>query len=155
MALCAQNQSPWGLATLNPQSTCHGPRAGPNLRRGVRAGSLRATEPTAREKTRGRKRKKCRSDKKNTCIHSIRTNRRLKKNDKKRKKHLPQGDDTSTVSAGTCRVGRGEHVEARSAISAPRGGPHLDLGRFRLKPGLNLTFPSLRRQGQHIYTNID
>ena len=31
---------------------------GPNLRRGVRAGSLRATEPRAREKTRGRKSKK-------------------------------------------------------------------------------------------------
>ena len=36
---------------------------GPNLRRGVRAGSLRATESTAREKTRGWKRKKCRSAK--------------------------------------------------------------------------------------------
>ena len=36
---------------------------GPNLRRGVRAGSLRATEPRTREKTRARKRKKCRSAK--------------------------------------------------------------------------------------------
>ena len=32
---------------------------GPHLRRGVRVGSLRAPEPRAREKTRGRKRKKC------------------------------------------------------------------------------------------------
>ena len=32
---------------------------GPHLRRGVRAGSLRAPEPRAREKTCGRKRKKC------------------------------------------------------------------------------------------------
>ena len=31
---------------------------GPHLRRGARAGSLRAPEPRAREKTRGRKRKK-------------------------------------------------------------------------------------------------
>ena len=34
---------------------------GPHLRPGVPAGSLRATEPEAREKTRGRKTKKCRS----------------------------------------------------------------------------------------------
>ena len=33
---------------------------GPHLRRGVWAGSLRASEPSAREKTRGQKRKKCR-----------------------------------------------------------------------------------------------
>ena len=51
----------------------------------------------------------------------------------KKRKHPPQGDDASTVSAGTCRVGRGEQGEARPAISAPRGGPHLDLGRLRLK----------------------
>ena len=31
MALRAGNHAPWGLATLNPQSTCHGPRPGPNL----------------------------------------------------------------------------------------------------------------------------
>ena len=43
------------------------------------------------------------------------------------KKHPPQGDYAYTVSAGTCRVGRGEQGEARPAISAPRGGPHLEL----------------------------
>ena len=64
MALRARNPSPRGLAILNPQSTCHGPRPGPKLARGVRAGSLRATEPRAREKTLGRKRKKCRNPKK-------------------------------------------------------------------------------------------
>ena len=58
MALRARNPSPSGLATLNPQSTCHGPRPGPKLAYGVRAGSLHATEPRARGKTRGRKRKK-------------------------------------------------------------------------------------------------
>ena len=58
----------------------------------------------------------------------------LGKNDKKkRKKHPPQGDDAGTVSAGTCRVGRGEQGEARPAIGGPRGGPHLDLERLRLK----------------------
>ena len=69
MALRARNHSTWGLVTMNPQSTRYGPRSGLNLRRGVRAGSLRATEPRAREKTRGRKRKmsKCQ---KNTFIHS-------------------------------------------------------------------------------------
>ena len=62
MALRARNPSPSGLATLNPQSTCHGPRPGPKLACGVRAGSLRATEPRARGKTLGRKRKRCRRD---------------------------------------------------------------------------------------------
>ena len=42
---------------FEPQSTCHEPRPGPKLACGVRAGSLRATEPRARGKTRGRKRK--------------------------------------------------------------------------------------------------
>ena len=31
MALRARNASPWLLATLSPQSTCHGPRPGPTL----------------------------------------------------------------------------------------------------------------------------
>ena len=70
MALRARNPSPWGLATLTPQSTCHGPRPRPKLARGVRAGSLRATEPRAREKSRGRKRKNGLSAKKHTFIHS-------------------------------------------------------------------------------------
>ena len=58
MALRTRNPSPSGLATLNPQSTCRGPRSGPKLACGVRAGSLRATEPRPRGKTPVRKRKK-------------------------------------------------------------------------------------------------
>ena len=57
MALRARNPSPRGRATLNHQSTCRGPRPGPTLAPSVRAGSLRATEQRARDKTRGRKRK--------------------------------------------------------------------------------------------------
>ena len=70
MALRARNPSPKRLATLNPQSTCHGPRSGPNLAHGVqaRAGSLRATELRAREKTRGRKRTKCRRAKSSNTL---------------------------------------------------------------------------------------
>ena len=34
---------------------------------------------------------------------------------------------------GIQTVGRGEQGEARPAIRAPRGGPHLDLERLRLK----------------------
>ena len=64
MALRARNTSPSGRASLNPQSTCHGPRPEPKLLYGVRAGSLCATEPRARGKTRGRERKKCRRVKK-------------------------------------------------------------------------------------------
>ena len=55
---------PWGLATLNPQSTCPRPRPGPKRARGVLAGSLSATVSRARETTHGRERKKCRSAKK-------------------------------------------------------------------------------------------
>ena len=51
----------------------------------------------------------------------------------KGKQYPPQGDDASTVQAATCRVGRGEQGEARPATSTPRGRPHLDLGRVRLK----------------------
>ena len=31
MALRARNASPWLRVTLNPESTCHGPRPGPTL----------------------------------------------------------------------------------------------------------------------------
>ena len=74
MALRPRNPSPSSLSTLNPQSTCHGPRPGPKLASGVRAGSLRATELRARGKTRGLKRNKCRRAKKtHTYIYSIRS----------------------------------------------------------------------------------
>ena len=52
---------------------------------------------------------------------------------KARKQHPPEGDDASTVYAATYRVGRGEQGDARPAISALRGGPHLDQGRLRRK----------------------
>ena len=68
MTLRARNAYPRGRATLNPQSTCHGPRSGPKLACGVRAGSLSATEPRARGKTRGRKRKKGEGPKKHVYI---------------------------------------------------------------------------------------
>ena len=59
MALRARNYFPWGLATLNPPSTCATDLGQDlNMRCGVRARSLRATEPRALEKTCGRKRKK-------------------------------------------------------------------------------------------------
>ena len=64
VALRARNPSPSERSTLNPQSTCRGPRPGPEVGCGVRAGSRRATETRSRGKTRGRKRKKCRWAKK-------------------------------------------------------------------------------------------
>ena len=57
-------------ATLNPQSTCHGPRPGHTLTPIAHAGLLRAPQPRAREKTRGRKNKKCRCPNKSHIIHS-------------------------------------------------------------------------------------
>ena len=56
---------------------------------------------------------------------------------KKRKQHPPRRDDASTVSATTCRVGRGEQAEAHPAMSAPNRGRHLNLGHLRLKTWSN------------------
>ena len=47
------------------------------------------------------------------------------------------GRQASTFKAAW--VGRGEQGEALPAISVPRGGLHLDLGRLRLKTLSNLT----------------
>ena len=49
---------------FEPPEPCHGPLPGPKLAYWVPAGSLSATEPRARGKTRGRKRKKYRRAKK-------------------------------------------------------------------------------------------
>ena len=62
---------------FEPHSTCHGPWLGPKLACGVRTGSLRATEPRARGKTRGRKRKRCRRAKK-THIYICRPGKPIK-----------------------------------------------------------------------------
>ena len=73
--------------------------------------------------------------------------------DKKTKTALP-GDDTRTGEAASGRVGRDEHGEARRANTTPNGGPHLELGRLRLKtyPGsVNLTSRLVRRDRAHIY----
>ena len=70
MAPRARNPSPRALATLTPQSTCREPRPGAKLARGVRAGSLRAPEPRAREKIRDRKEKKVSMGQQNTFIHT-------------------------------------------------------------------------------------
>ena len=53
--------------------------------------------------------------------------------DKKKKQHPSPGDDASTAEAAPGRVGRGEQGEARRADSTPNVGPHLELGRLRLK----------------------
>ena len=52
---------------------------------------------------------------------------------KKRKEHPPQGDDASTAEAAPGRARRDEQGEAHRANTKPYGGPHLDLGRLRLK----------------------
>ena len=49
------------LSLWTPRARATDLGQGPDLLRGIRAGSMRATEPRAWEKTRGRKRKKCRS----------------------------------------------------------------------------------------------
>ena len=64
MALRARNHSPRGLATLNPQGTCHGPRSGPKLTPWDPGGLPACHGAESTRKTRGRKRKKCRSAKK-------------------------------------------------------------------------------------------
>ena len=81
---------------------------------------------------------------------SIRTNHMWEILTKKRKQHPSQGDDESTAGVAPGRVGRDEHGEARRANRTPNGGPHLELERSRLKPGLNLTSRLLRRHDQHV-----
>ena len=51
----------------------------------------------------------------------------------KRKLHPSQVNDASTASAAVDSVGRGEQGQPCPAISAPRGGPHLDIGCLRFK----------------------
>ena len=60
----------------------------------------------------------------------MRTNRRTGYFDKKTK---TPGDDASTAETAPSRVGRDEQGEARRANTTPNGGPHLELGRLRLK----------------------
>ena len=62
MALRARNASSWLRSTLTPRSTDLG--LGPDLRCGVRAGSLRAPEPRVRAEILGRKGKKADVEKK-------------------------------------------------------------------------------------------
>ena len=60
VALRARNHSPWGLATLNSQSACHGSAKGRNLRPGVRAGSLACHGAESTRKDPRLEEKKCR-----------------------------------------------------------------------------------------------
>ena len=71
MALRARNHSPCGLATLNPESACHGRRRGPRLAP-WRSGGLPACHGAeSTRKTRGRKKEKCRCAKKTFSIIAI------------------------------------------------------------------------------------
>ena len=54
-------------------------------------------------------------------------------NKKKRKQHPSPGEDASTAEAAPGRVGRDGQGEARRANTTPKGGPHLEGGRLRLK----------------------
>ena len=69
----------------------------------------------------------------------------------KRKQHPTPGDDASTAEAASGRVGRDEQGEERRAITAPNGGPHLELGRLRLKTWSKSDFSIAETTGQHIY----
>ena len=51
----------------------------------------------------------------------------------KRKQQPSPGDDASTAEAAPGRVGRDGQGEARRANTTPKGGPHLEGGRLRLK----------------------
>ena len=69
---------------------------------------------------------------------------------KNRKQHPPPGDDASTAEAAPGRVGEGEQGEARRAKSTPNGGPHVELGRLRLKTWSKCDFSIAQTTGQHI-----
>ena len=51
----------------------------------------------------------------------------------KRLQHAQPGHDASTVEAAPSRVGRDGHDQARRRNGAPRGGPHREQTRKRLK----------------------
>ena len=72
---------------------------------------------------------------------------------KQRKQHASQGDDASTEAAPG-RVGRGEQGEARQANSTPNGGPHLGLGRLRLKTFSKPDFSIAQTTGQRVCTRV-
>lgn len=52
---------------------------------------------------------------------------------KKRTEHSPQGDDAGAAEATPGTVGKDEQGEAHRGKPTPSGGPHLQLGRLRLK----------------------
>ena len=62
------------------------------------------------------------------------------------------GCNASTAEAASSRVGRGEQGEARRASSTPNGGPHLKLGRLRLKTWSKSDSSIAQTTGQHICT---
>ena len=73
-ALGGRKRNPWLLASFRdfelPRATDLG--QGPHLHRSVHAGLLRAPQPRPREKTHGRKSKKCHCTKKVSLVHSTR-----------------------------------------------------------------------------------
>ena len=52
------------------------------------------------------------------------------------------------------RVGKGEQGEGRRTKNTPNGGPHLELGRLRLKTWSKSDFSIAQTTGQHICTYI-
>ena len=67
-ALRARNASPWLLATLNPQSTCHGPRPGSTLVPWCSGGlPLCPGAESTRKDPRAEEKKNAEVQKKNVC----------------------------------------------------------------------------------------
>ena len=72
----------------------------------------------------------------------------------KEKQHPSPGDDVSMAEAASGRVRRDEQGEARRANTTPNGGPHLELGRLRVKIWSKSDFSIVETHGQHIYAYV-
>ena len=68
--------------------------------------------------------------------------------------HPSLRDDASTAEASPGRVGRGEQCYVRRGNSTSNGGPHLRLGRFRLKSRSKSDLQTAQTSGQHICTCV-
>ena len=73
---------------------------------------------------------------------------------KKRQQQAPPGRVASTAEVTPGIVGRGEQGEARTINSTPNGGPHLELGRLRLKTWCKIDFSIAHTTSQHCRTCV-
>ena len=73
---------------------------------------------------------------------------------KKRQQQAPPGRVASTAEVTPGIVGRGEQGEARTINSTPNGGPHLELGRLRLKTWSKSDFSIAQTTSTYLHMSL-